>query len=330
MRANPWTLLLALSLLSPAAACAAEISALTREVAVGPITDPGAPADSAEVSVGVLPDGTRPSKEEMAKEFARRSRKFAEYPQTNIPGEMWLFSERSLTAPKLVIPTSELLRVIKNRGEELGSWAQVYCPYWDKVGYIDTMQACAYKGVTSVDFSKVNFKMYANGVGFTSGNEEYNFPASPDWGDVKNDPDRFKPDVKPVTPGGPQNVSCGTGPSANPAPPATPGRATAPPAPVSHAAPPAPTGTSGIPPIPTVSAPATPVAPATPAIGTATNRHKGELVLRGGKALESSALQAIPAGAAVELLENDGKWCKVRYQGKEGFVRAYYLGLEKK
>lgn len=322
-------LALLLPLLSPFAASALDLGDLTTEVAVNPILTTGG---TTPVSIGVKPDGTKPSREAMAKEFARRSAKFAEAPQTNIPGEMWLYSEMSLTAPKLVIPTSELLRVIKNRGGDMGGWAQVYCPYWDKVGYIDTMQACAYKGVTSVDFNKVNFKLYTNGVGFTNGNEDYNFPESPDWGDVKNDPDKFKPDVKPIVPGETQVVSTGCPNATRPATPATPVTPTQPANPIGTTpatGTPSTGSTSSTPPA-TTPPPATPAAPLTPAIGGATNQHKGALTMRGGKALASEALLQIPAGGAVELLENDGQWCKVRYAGKEGFVRAYYLGLEKK
>lgn len=73
----------------------------------------------------------------------------------------------------------------------------------------------------------------------------------------------------------------------------------------------------------------TATAPPTPAIGSANNRHTGPVTMRGSKALESDALVQIPAGAQVELLSHEGDWCKVRFDGKEGFVRAYYLGLGK-
>ena len=49
------------------------------------------------------------------------------------------------------------------------------------------------------------------------------------------------------------------------------------------------------------------------------------LNLREEKSREANVITVIPAGSAVEILEEDDEWDKVRFNGQEGYVYRYYL-----
>ena len=49
------------------------------------------------------------------------------------------------------------------------------------------------------------------------------------------------------------------------------------------------------------------------------------LNLREDKSTEADVITVIPAGSAVEILEEDDEWDKVRYENLEGYVYRYYL-----
>lgn len=57
-------------------------------------------------------------------------------------------------------------------------------------------------------------------------------------------------------------------------------------------------------------------------------QHSEPVYMRAAMALASDSPTLIPPGASVKIIEVHPGWCKVEYDGKVGFIRCRYLGIE--
>lgn len=239
-------------------------------------------------------------------EFNRRSRKYSPLKYTVIPGPMHIYPTETREDDKALInPTCEYMKVI----DMTGTMIKVYVPYFDKVGYFDRFETCGYRGMTIKNWDLVNFIYYSNGVtGFTNGTKIYTFPLQIEWGDEQNLP--LDANITATTGAPPDSNSTTENPPAVD-PPATDSDATSP------------TETTSTPPTTDELVEITDS-------DSARNMNETDVTVRTGKDSESEVAFTLPAGAVVKVLENDGNWCKVEYEGQTGWMRAFYLGLDEK
>ncbi len=61
----------------------------------------------------------------------------------------------------------------------------------------------------------------------------------------------------------------------------------------------------------------------------ATIQYTEDVHVRMEKSLASDSPVVVTPGTQVNLLSIENDWCKIEFEGKTGFVRSFYLGLEK-
>lgn len=278
-----------------------EISADTTAVTVAPPAPP-------EVD-----DPATIAKKKLA-EWQRRLKIEADKPWTCFAGALTIYKNADGQGEKVKQPAGEGFRVL----DSSGTMIKVYSPYFDTICYFNRLETCGFRGISwdTFDWSGVNFRL---GSQMVQQPKEFTFPDSLDWS---------HPPVPPVLPIPATSGNTATAPPVTTAPPATPG--SGPPSPTSPTTP----GTTTAPPPTTVTMPVTPPAritdsPAPPAVSGTPGQitHPEAVHVRAEKALESAEIIVIQPGSPLQVLENDGNWCRVLVEGKTGFVRSKYLGL---